>query len=262
MKTCGVSILFLRAGMGLAAVAGTAQADFVWHRATDWVPGTIEGTSINNPSTVNGTATWQYETVRGGGLGSLNPWFAQTGQLMTWDSAWYATGWGVWSHGDNLNPPILPGRLVHNVDPSVWQDIPLVRWLSPLTNNSFVDLTGTLTVNWNGVNGVGRPVDVDVVIARHNASSNTNSILYSNTVSKPNPFPSVGDSRLLPVSLLHVALNAGDSIVFTQRGQNSVGPLSGWVNLYDDITLTAAPAPGAAALLGMAGLMAARRKRR
>ena len=255
MKIRSLNSLFLRAVGGVAVMAGTASATQGWHRATDWVPGTVQGSSINNPSTVGGAATWQYESVRGGGLGSVNPGYAQSSSLMTWDSNWYNTGWGVWSKGDNLNPPVLPGRMVHNVDASVWDDVPLVRWLSPLGNGSQIDITGTLTVNWNGVNGVGRPVNVDVIIARHIAATNSNVLLFSSTVSKPNPFPSVGDSRLLPVSLLGITLNAGDSIMISQRGQNAVGPLGAWVNLYDDISISSAvPAPGAAGLLSMAGL--------
>ncbi len=262
MKTCRLGNTMLRAGIGLALAAGSAQATQVWHRSTDWVPGTIQGSTQNNPSPVNGTAAWQYETVQGGGLGSQNPWYAQPGQLMTWDPAWYNTGWGVWSAGNNLNPPILPGRLIHNVDPSVYASVPLVRWLNPMGNGSVIDITGTLTVGWNGVNGVGRPVNVDVVIGRRNASNNTVTVLFSDTVFKPNPFPSVGDSVFLPVSLQHVTVNQGDSIVISERGQNAVGPLGAWINLYDDVTISTVPTPGALGLLGMSGLIATRRKRR
>jgi len=217
---------------------------------------------VNNPSSVAGHAAWQYETTHGGGLGSQNPWYAQPGQLMTWDSAWYATGWGVWSNGDDLNPPILPSRLVHNVHPSVYDSIPVVRWLFPYASTQGVDITGTLTVNWNGVNGLGRPVNDEVVIARQSALDSTITVLYSTTVSKPNPFPSVGDSVFLPISLLQVSMAQGDSLIFTHRGQNSVGPLGAWVNLYDNVTISTVPTPGAAGVLGMAGLLAVRRKRR
>ena len=252
----------LRAGAVLAVAAGSAQATQVWQRATDWVPGTIAGATVNNPSPVGGVPAWQYEVTQGGGLGSLNPWYKQPSQMMTWDPAWYATGWGVWSNGNDLNPPVLPSRLVHNVHTSVYNDIPVVRWLYPFGVAQPVDVTGTLTVNWNGVNGLGRPDNVDVVIAKHSAVGNITTILYSTTAVKPNPFPSVGDSVFLPISLIGVSMNAGDSLIFTHRGQNALGPLGAWINLYDNLNVSTIPSPGAAGVLGMAGLLAARRKRR
>jgi uncharacterized protein (TIGR03382 family) len=124
-----------------------------------------------------------------------------------------------------------------------------------------VNIAGTMVLNWNGVNGLGRPVDVDVVIAKIPASG-TPSVLYSATVSKPHPFPSVGDSVNLPVTLANVSVNSGDSIVFTLRGKNSVGPLGAWVNLYDSLVITSIPSPASAALLGLGGLVASRRRRR
>jgi hypothetical protein len=262
MKIRGVSRVVVRAGTLVVLAASSANADMVWRRASDWVPGTVAGSTMGNPGNVNGAPVWRYETTQGGGLGSVNPWYKQPTSLMTWDPAWYATGWGVWSHGDNLNPPVLAGRLIHNVAASTWGDIPLVRWMNPLGNGVALDIAGTLTVNWNGVNGLGRPVNVDVVIAKYTAASNTTSILFSDTVSKPNPFPSVGDSVFLPVNLSQIAMNAGDSIIISHRGQNPVGPLGAWVNLYDNLSLSAVPAPGSFALLSLAGLVAVRRKRR
>jgi MYXO-CTERM domain-containing protein len=249
------------APVGLFAAAGSADAGVVnsWQRSTDWVPGTTQGSTEGNPGPVGGTPVWQYEVAHGGGLGSSNPWYAQPTQLMTWDAGWWQTGWGVWSKGDDVSPPILAGRLVHNVYPTTFDDIPMVRWMSPLGNNAHVSVTGTLTVNWNGVNGLGRPVDVDVVIAKHTAAGVT-SLLFSDTVSKPNPFPSVGDSVMLPVNLTNILFNAGDSLVISERGHNAVGPLGAWVNLYDSVRI--APAPGVTAVLGLAGLAAVRRRRK
>lgn len=262
MKIRDPLAMLLRAGVIAVTLAGSAQADVVFQRATNWVPGIAQGSTVNNPSTVGGQATWQYEVVQGGdGLGSASPWYDQNSQLMKWDPAWYATGWGVWAKGDNLNPPVLPGRLIHNVHPTAWTDTPMVRWMNPMGNTE-ASIAGTLTVNWNGVNGLGRPVNVDVVIAKQNSITNTTTILYSATVSKPNPFPSVGDSVLLPINLPAVALGTGDSIIVSHRGKNSVGPLGAWINLYDSIGITVVPAPGSMALFAMGGLIASRRKRR
>jgi len=260
MKMRGMRGVCCYAAGALLAAGGTAQAQ-VWLRSADWVPGAVHGSSTNNPGPVGGVPTWQYEVAQGGGLGSANPWYEQPTQLMTWDSAWWQTGWSVWSKGDDFSPPVLPGRLIHNVHPTTFDDVPIVRWMNPM-GNGLINISGTLTVNWNGVNGLGRPVDVDVVIARYDASSNTTMVLYSATVSKPNPFPSVGDSVLLPISLTNIPIDADDSIIFSHRGQTAVGPLGAWVNLYDAVQITPVPAPGAAGVLALGGLLAARRRRR
>ena len=102
--------------------------------------------------------------------------------------------------------------------------------------------------------------DVDVVIARI-SPENPPEVLYSTTLAKPHPFPSVGDQVILPVHLLVVTLSAGDSVVFTERGHNAVGPLGCWVNLYDNIAITPVPAPGAAGMLVLGVVLAARRRR-
>jgi hypothetical protein len=247
--------------LAFAASVAEARPDYV--RVLNWIPGTGQGSTVNNPSTVNGQPVWQYETVQGGALGTANAWYKNSGTLMTWDPAWYVTGWGVWSNGDNHNPPILASRLVHNVAASVYNDIPLVRWRNPLGNGTSVSITGSLQVNWNGLNGLGRPDDVDVAIAKFNSSLNTTTLLFSTTVIKPLPFPSVGDSVNIPVNLTNIQMNAGDSIVLTHRGQTALAPLGAWINLYDGVTFHAVvPAPASAALLGFGGLFAARRRRR
>lgn len=249
-------------GVLLASAAVNAGEITSWRRSTDWLPGLTQGSSQNNPSPVGGVPIWQYEVVHGGGLGSSNPWYAQSGQLMTWDPAWYATGWGVWSGGNDLNPPILAGRMIHNVHTSVYDNIPLVRWMNPFGAAAQISIDGTVTINWNGVNGLGKPDDVDVVIAKRSGGDGGSMfLLYATTVSKPNPFPSVGDQVNLPINLDHVPINPGDSIVFTERAHSAIGPFGAWVNMYDALTITAVPAPGSLALLGLGGLVAGRRRR-
>lgn len=262
MKSNGLMGAVLRAPLAVVLLASAAHGEAVWQRATDWVPGVAQGSTVNNPGTVGGVPVWRYESAQGGALGSANPWYAQPTTLLSWDPGWYQTGWGVWSNGDNTNPPILAGRMIHNVHPSTYGQVPLVRWQSPLGDGGQVNITGSMIVNWNGMNGLGRPVDVDVVIAKYNADLNTTTVLFSSTVSKPNPVPSVGDSVVLPVSLSGISVDQGDQLIFSHRGRNAVGPLGAWVNLYDGITIQQIPAPGTAGLLAMAGLAAARRRRR
>ncbi|MBL9031235.1 MAG: PEP-CTERM sorting domain-containing protein [Phycisphaerae bacterium] len=239
-----------------------ADAGMTWRRSTDWVPGGLQGSTQNNPSNVGGVPAWRYEyTSTGSGIGSANPWYKEPSQLMTWDGFWYSTGLGVWSRGDNGNPPIMPGRLIYNAHSSVSDHAPIVRWLNPAGNNIPVNITGQLVLNWNGLNGIGRPVDVDVVIAKQDSLGNT-TMLYQSTNSKPNPFPSVGDTVLIPINLPNIPLGTGDSIIISHRGRSGLSPLGAWVNLYDALTVSAVPAPGTAGLLAAAGMLAARRRRR
>lgn len=262
MKMKTTRFLALCAPALLAAAGAQARPDYV--RSLNWADGTNQGGSVNNPSTVNGQPVWQYEVAQGGGLNASDAWYKNPTQLMTWDAGWYQTGWGVWSNGDNANPPILASRLVHNVAAATFNDIPVVRWMNPLGNNTTLDITGSLIVNWNGLNGLGRPDDVDVVIAKYSAALNTTVPILSTTVSKPTPGVSIGDSVLIPVNLLGITLSAGDSIVLTERGQTALSPLGAWINMYDGVTFraVAAPAPASAALLGMGGLVALRRRRK
>jgi MYXO-CTERM domain-containing protein len=244
----------------LAATVATARPDYV--RSTNWVAGTTQGGTQNNPNPVGGLPVWQYETTQGGALGTANAWYKQSAELMTWDSAWYGTGWGVWSKGNDANPPVLPSRLVHNVAASVYNDVPLVRFQNPLGNGAAVSVNGSFQIAWNGVDGLGRPNDVDVVIAKYSAALNDTVLLYSTTVSKPLPFPSVGDSVNLPINLSGITLDQGDSIIISHRGRTPLSPLGAWINLYDNVTVSAVPAPGAAGLLGAAGMLAVRRRRK
>lgn len=245
--------------LALAATTANARPDYV--RSTNWVAGTTQGGTQNNPNPVGGQPIWQYETTQGGSLGAGNAWYKQPSELLTWDSAWYGTGWGVWSKGNDANPPILPSRLVHNVAASVYNDVPLVRFRNPLGNGATVNINGSFQVAWNGLDGLGRPNDVDVVIAKYSAALNDTILLYSSTVSKPLPFPSVGDSINLPINLVGVTLDDGDSLVISHRGRTALSPLGAWINLYDNVTVTAVPAPGAFGLLGAAGVLAFRRRR-
>ena len=245
--------------LALTASQALARPDYV--RSVNWVEGTVQGGTAGNPGQVNGTPIWQYETTQGGALGSGNAWYSQPTDLMTWDSSWYATGWGVWSKGNDANPPVLPSRLVHNVAAAVYNDVPMVRFHNPLGNGASLNINGTLQIAWNGVDGLGRPNDVDVVIAKFDSALNSTTLLYSNTVVKPLPFPSVGDSLNLPINITGVTLNQGDSIILSHRGRTPLAPLGAWINMYDNVTFNLVPAPATAMLLGFGGLVSLRRRR-
>ncbi len=87
----------------MAASAASAQyvAGDIWNRSTDWVDGTVQGSTENNPGPdFAGNAVWYYEHVSGQGFDSQNPWYSQSSELMTWDTAWYNIGYGAWTVGD------------------------------------------------------------------------------------------------------------------------------------------------------------------
>lgn len=247
--------------VALAATMAEARPDYI--RSANFSGGTTQGSSQGNPNQVGGINVWRYEVLQGGPLGAGDAWYrnSQSAELMTWDAQWYATGWGVWSKGNDVNPPILGSRLVHNVAASVYGDIPVVRFMNPGGNGATVTINGTFQVAWNGVDGLGRPNDVDVVIAKYNATQNQTTLLYSTTVSKPLPFPSVGDSINIPISISTFTLNADESVIITHRGRTPLAPLGAWINLYDNVTFSVVPAPGSAALLGLSGLAVFRRRR-
>jgi hypothetical protein len=267
MKTYGIWWGAARTSALVLALGTAAHASgdgfFLWQRSLDWVPGTVQGGTANNPGPGQGGSTiWSYEYTQGGRLGAPDAWYTQPTTAMKWNESWYNTGWRVWSKDGAANPPILPERLIHNVHASTVADIPLVRWMSPLNIATDLSISGDLVVNWNGMNGVGRPVDVDVVIARQDAQRSATTVLFSTTVAKPNPFESVGDLITIPVNLPQISLNVGDSIIISHRGRHGMEPLGAWVNLYDNLTFSAIPAPGGLGLLVAGGLVMARRRRR
>jgi hypothetical protein len=254
--------LWSAASAMLMCASAHGQTSLVWQRAADWIPGSVIGGTANNPSPAAGSpSVWQYEYTQGGPLGSSNPWYTQPSSLMTWDADWYGSGWGVWSRGDDMNPPVLAGRLVHNVHASAVQDVPIVRWNSPLGPVNDLAITGSLLINWNGAGGMGLPVDVDVVIAKQNALQTVTTLLFSTTVSKPNPFASIGDAVSIPVNLANLSMDPGESIIITHRGREGFSPAGGWVNLHDSLSFTSVPAPGSLGLLTLGALAIGRRRR-
>jgi hypothetical protein len=257
--TCGPIVCF-----GACAIAqGQYLPGYTWNRQSDWVAGTAPGTSINNPSPDGlGRPTWQYEWVSGGGrLDSRDTWYAQPGHAMTWDSAWWNVGLPAWSRGDNQSPPIHEMVMTHNLVADQYSFVPVIRWLSPLRTGSLVDITGDLRIRWSGPDRVGSPVDVDVVIALMGQRPGDYLPLLEQTVSKPINAETVGDSITLPVDFRSITLLAGDSIVFSFRGAHDFAPYGRWVDMFDQINITAVPAPGTALLLTAIGVVATRRRR-
>jgi hypothetical protein len=234
---------------------------FEWNRAADWLEGVEHGSSANNPGPdAAGTAVWSYEAVRGGALDSADPWYAQPTTPMTWDSHWWASGHGVWSLGDNVNPPISADRLVHNLGAKNHENMPLVRWTNPAGDGALVDVAGSLRILWTGSDFIGAPTDVDVAIGLYDASTGATGLLFSTTASKPSDGLSVGDFIDLAVEISSIAMDAGDSIIVSARGHDILP--GHWIALHDaGMAMTLVPGPGAAGfLLGTAAFVSRRRR--
>lgn len=257
----------LLAGLAVASFAGIASAQYAagdqWLRGADFVQGTVQGSSEGNPGPgFDGTPVWRYELATGGGgLGSPTPWYAQPTQVMTWDSNWWGIGEGAWSAGDDSNPPVFRDRMTHNVIGSHYDKVPVVRWENPGGDGMQVSLEGEYSVLWSGNMFIGDSVDVELVIARQSGSAFD--VLFSTMVSKPTAGLSIGDRVDVPVDLSLVQLDEGESLIFSGRATDRLTGLGRWVVISDriGIEVVPVPAPGAMALLGLAGLAATRRRR-
>ncbi|UYV11480.1 MAG: PEP-CTERM sorting domain-containing protein [Phycisphaera sp.] len=268
MKTPSI-ILTLATGLALSATQ-TALAQYdagdAWHRASDWAPGVIPGSTSGNPGPgFDGVGVWQYEYSQGGGgLSSDTPWYAQETTLLSWDNNWWGHGTGVWSKGNDDNPPIRQGKMTHNLVGSYYDEAPIVRWMMPDgTPELNLNISGEFDVLWTGHELRGTDIDVELVIARETVDGQYD-VLFSDVLSKPTAGTSVGDSATSAVDLSGITLLEGESLVMSGRGVSSVGWTEGrWIGISDDLTISVAPvpAPASLALLGLGGFAAARRRR-
>jgi hypothetical protein len=246
-----------------AAQPATAQysAGFNWNRASDWAPGAEQGSGLNNPGPdAVGSAVWAYEVGTGGGLNTIDPWFDGATRPLTWDDAWWDSGQGAWSDGDNVNPPIFANRMTHNLGAGNISDVPIIRWHNPAGDSAALELTGALRILWTGDQYIGAPTDVDVVVGLHDASADSIALLFQSTIAKPHQGLSVGDEAEVPIHLAGITVDEGDSIFISARGRDILP--GRWIDIHDgQMAITLVPGPGAAVLLAAAAFVAARRRR-
>ena len=148
--------------IGLAGAARTAEAGytegFIWDRSVDYDAGTVAFSTVGNPNTdAEGNGVWQMESTNaaGDGLGGASPWYEGATQLQVWDNSWYGGG-GLWARGDNVNPGIKNTAMTHNIGGTTYANVPLIRWLNPVVQGYWIDITGSLTEGWAGPSGWAR----------------------------------------------------------------------------------------------------------
>lgn len=253
------------APLALVVTCAAQAGPVVWQRTTDWVPGVVQGGTLNNPGPAQGSSAgvWKYEWTQGGPLGSANPWYAQPRTTSKWDELWWQTGMGAWTADDDSSPPIMQDRIIHNLHTTTYDGVPVVSWINPMGDGVLVDVGGSLRLRWSGGGGLGFPVDVDVVVAVEDASAGIVTPLFSGTFSKPTGLPSINDELVIPIGVTgSVALDTDDRIIVSHRAREAFGPIGMWATVFDEVSITLVPSPGAMALLGLAGLLAGARRRR
>jgi uncharacterized protein (TIGR03382 family) len=252
-----------------AVSAQTYSFGHTWNRQSEWVPGPTPGSTVGNPSPdPQGSPVWAYESVPAGDpLGGILEWYKLRRAPQVWDDDWFGTTQGAWTLSNDTNPPIFRNRMTHNLVDSSYDRVPVVRWLNPTGKEGLFDLTGTLTVLWTGDNFTGEPVDVDVVIAKKGTGSGLQGEevekVWSTTVSKPNPGPTVGDIVQLEIDIEDIELDEDGWLLWSLRGQDRfTGSPGRWVVLYDyALNVTYVPAPPVLGLVGL-GLVGLTRRRR
>lgn len=233
------------AALAVGALTNTAAAQddyadgFTWHRMTDYVPGAVHGSTVNNPGPDQlGNPTWEYTWTAGGPVGEPDAWYKNDGTLMLWDEAWFDHGHGVWARGDDISPPIFNDRTCHHISSDNCDCIPIVKWLNPVDTESpsVIGIEGSLMILWTGEFGIGSAVDVDVVVVFNDHSEGTTTLLVFERVSKPTPGDSVGETVVVDVDLPGVLFDTDDSLTISHRAME---PIDGrWIPMFDNLTFT------------------------
>lgn len=221
---------FLGVAAAAALVCGSAHADILNYR--DWLDA--------NPTTPNSTANEWYGTI---GL---------SGPMMTSDgTAWISPGYpantpilalrtSVGSDNGAAGPATFAGSWVH---PGAGVPAVLVFAPSVATWVGGMDVRSELIAN--GLTGNGITITVYATIAGNTSTLGTTSLAGIST-SVLNSFNLPNATTLNPGDSLSIAFGDNGSYLFDHMNFNA------WITI---------PTPGVAALLGLGGLAATRRRR-
>lgn len=216
----------------IAAVANFALADYipgyVWNRQSSWYDGNGDGSTNGNPNVDSmGNPTWEYVALNGGGLGSSNPWYADTtpSVLGTYDTS---GGYG-WVGG---NAYCFQDTLINQ-----WGEAgtPGVIWLNPTDESITVSLNGLVQFSWDN----GLSASSDYAIAAENLQTHTAAPLFSTTVSS-------SGNNSVPINIDDLSLAPDEGLLFTFKGDTTT-----YLDYYEsdsiNITLDSVPLPSAVA---------------
>ncbi len=240
-------------GLFIVAVAaapamGQYNAGFTWNRYDDWKRGTSDGSPAGNPCKDSaGKAVWSSEYIddvpADSGLDTNRPWYKlPSSGLMVWDSHWVA---GTWAKKYDLPPVIYSQGIAHIANNESYRGdhyavVPLLRWRNPSAAPLKVSLTsGDGFLAWLKA-GMPTGTLADVVIARTDASDDDSvHPLYTRTVVKTGGLWHSQYVSLPALNIQDLALDPGDSIIFSIRSRTKVTGYR-WYNvqLLDNVTIT------------------------
>ncbi|MCC5805059.1 MAG: carboxypeptidase regulatory-like domain-containing protein [Opitutales bacterium] len=228
---------------GNETISFTLGTEVAWNRFQEYQPGTASGSTDGNPNLdLRGFSVWSLEWIDGGGsLESDDPWYRKSSSRMVWRA-----DTDYWAQATNGFSWIIDSEMRHIVNSAANLPIlPVVRWVNEFDDLT-VDVVGDLEILWGGAGGPqeGQPSTVEVAIAHEHAADGSVTLLFSETVTKPIPEPTLGDSVLIPVNLSGVELAPDDALRVTQRTLTDT-PITNASNRLIDRNLAIVPAVGA-----------------
>lgn len=225
---------------------------FSWHRNYDWIPGSVPGSSIGNPSSdKNGNPSWFYAYTIGDDINSANAWYRQELSPMVWDDVWFGgSGAAVWARGynkpegDNVdtNPPISKWTMIHDVSERTKSAkyMPVVEWRNPVGDGAIINVGGFFKLSWKGYYTDNSPDGlVDVAVALKNASTGSIDLLYSATLANPSEGGALSSFSAIttePWKISNLHLDKDDALRFTVRLRSDEDTTPFWIMLDDQST--------------------------
>jgi hypothetical protein len=281
LSSCLAACALVWAG---TSAAQTYSPGAIWHRSSDWVQGTVPGSTLGNAAVDGyGSPVWRYGSVTGGSQTSADPWFENTSDLMVWDDEWWGSAvGGVWARGYNgpgaenigTNPPISRYGMFHDLSAKTlsYQYTSVIDWVNPVGNGAIVNFGGSFKFLWEGHFSSDSPAaPIEAVIARYDSSEDHYDVLWSGQSQNPTAGSALSpDSKTsLAASMAGVRFDQGDWLRFSFRSTAGESQTPLWIAAEDAFLLrlvTVVPEPSESILLGagsvlLVAVLAGRRRR-